>query len=335
MNIAIDAMGGDHAPRAVLEGVRAILPELAPTIEITLFGDSAALRQEMAALALTDARVKIIATSEVIGCDEQPTVAIRKKKDSSMVRAIQSVASKEADCVVSAGSTGALLTGGTLIIRRLPGVKRPALATVLPAQTGCTLLLDCGANTDCKPEYLAQFACMGSAYMSRVMGVERPRVGLLNNGTEEEKGNELTKAAYRLLQEIPVHFTGNCETRDLLSGDFDVVVADGFDGNIALKGIEGTAALMTGILKENLMATPMTKLGALLAKPALRTLKRKLDYTEYGGAPLLGVNGGVIKAHGSSNGKAFASAIRQAVKLVDAGVVSLVGEQIAKLGLTE
>ena len=335
MRIAIDAMGGDNAPQAVLEGVRLVLPALKSDVDLVLYGNEAALNDGLAALAIQDTRVQVVGTTEVIDCDEQPTIAIRKKKDSSMVRAVNAVAAGEADCVVSAGSTGALLTGGTLIIKRLPGVKRPALATVLPTKTGCTLLLDCGANTDCKPEYLLQFAVMGSAYMSRVMGVEAPRVGLLNNGAEEEKGNELTKATYQALKNAPIRFSGNCEARDVLSGDFDVVVADGFDGNVVLKSIEGTASLMMGMLKEGLMASLATKIGAKLAMPALRGLKRKLDYTEYGGAPLLGVRAGVIKAHGSSNAKAFCSAIQQAVRLTEGNVTERLGEAVAALADTE
>ena len=335
MRIAIDAMGGDNAPGAVLDGVALVLPELQADVTLSLYGDEAALLKGLAERGVSDARISVVPTSEVIGCDESPTLAVRKKKDSSMVRAVTDVAAGEAECVVSAGSTGALLTGGTLIIKRLPGVKRPALSTVLPAETGCTLLLDCGANTDCKPEYLLQFAAMGSAYMSRVMGTPNPRVGLLNNGVEAEKGNELTKAAYQLLSGAPLHFCGNCEARDVLSGDFDVVVADGFDGNVLLKCIEGTAGLMMSELKKGLMQSLSTKLGAKLAMPALRALKRKLDYTEYGGAPLLGVRAGVIKAHGSSNGKAFRSAILQAVKLIDGGVSARIGEAVAALPETE
>lgn len=331
MKLAIDAMGGDLAPQAVLEGVRLVLPELPADAALALYGDGAALKDGLAALGVDDARVRVVPTTQVIGFDEQPTLAIRKKKDSSMVRAVEAVANGEADCVISAGSTGALLTGGTLIIRRLKGVKRPALATVLPTMDGCVLLLDCGANTDCKSEYLVQFALMGSAYMKRVMGVESPRVGLLNNGTEEEKGNELTKETYALLKEAPVAFTGNCEARDVLGGGFDVVVCDGFDGNIVLKGTEGTATLMMSLLKKGLTASPVTKFGALLCRPAFRTLKKKLDYTEYGGAPLLGVNGGVIKAHGSSNAKAFRSAILQGVRLVSSNVTELVGAEIGAL----
>ena len=312
MNIAIDAMGGDLAPKAVLEGVSLVLPELSKDVELVLYGDEAAIKSGLAELNITDARVKTIATSEVICCDEQPTLAIRRKKDSSMVRAIEAVAAGEADCVLSAGSTGALLTGGTLIIKRLKGVKRPALATVLPTMDGCMLLLDCGANTDCKSDYLVQFALMGSAYMKRVMGVENPRVGLLNNGTEEEKGNELTKETHQLLKSAPVNFAGNCEARDVLSGEFDVVVCDGFDGNVVLKGTEGTVSLMLGLLKKGLTSSFFTKIGALLCKPAFRMLKKKLDYTEYGGAPLLGVKGICIICHGSSSSRAIYNAIRVA-----------------------
>ena len=239
MRIAIDAMGGDHAPQAVLEGVKLVLPELKQGVQLVLYGDETVIKSGLSALGVTDARVSIVATSEVISCDEQPTLAIRKKKDSSMVRAVEAVATGEADCVLSAGSTGALLTGATLIIKRLKGVKRPALATIMPTVDACMLLLDCGANTDCKSDYLVQFALMGSAYMKSVIGVSTPRVGLLNNGAEEEKGNELTKETHQLLKTAPVNFTGNCEGRDVLGGAFDVVVCDGFDGNIVLKGIGG------------------------------------------------------------------------------------------------
>jgi len=335
MKIAIDAMGGDNAPRAVVEGVSLVLRELPQDAELILFGDAYSLECDLADAHIKDPRVRVVATSEVIGFDEQPTLAIRRKKDSSMVRAIEAVAAGEADCVLSAGSTGALLTGGTLIIKRLKGVKRPALATVLPTMDGCVLLLDCGANTDCKSDYLVQFALMGSAYMKRVMGVETPRVGLLNNGTEEEKGNELTKETHQLLKSAPIHFAGNCEARDVLGGEFDVVVCDGFDGNVVLKGTEGTVSLMLGMLKKGLNSTYFTKIGALLCKPAFRMLKKKLDYTEYGGAPLLGVNGGVIKAHGSSNGKAFRSAILQGVRLVESGITQALGAEIAALGIEE
>ena len=335
MRIAIDAMGGDHAPQAVLEGVKLVLAEVKSDVQLALYGDEKVIREGLAALNVSDTRVSIVATTEVIGCDEQPTLAIRKKKDSSMVRAVEAVAAGEADCVLSAGSTGALLTGATLIIKWLKGVKRPALATVMPTVDSCVLLLDCGANTDCKSDYLVQFALMGSAYMKSVVGVNNPRVGLLSNGAEEEKGNELTKETHQLLKTAPIHFTGNCEGRDVLGGDFDVVVCDGFDGNIVLKSTEGAAALIMDLLKQGLMSSLRTKIGAAICKPAFKVLKKKLDYTEYGGAPLLGVNGGVIKAHGSSNGKSFRSAILQGVKLVSSNVTELLGAEIAQYGIEE
>ncbi len=329
MNLAIDVMGGDNAPLAALAGCEAAQKLLPEDAELTLYGDKAALDAAVAAGRFDVSRVSVVYTTETIGCDEQPTLAVRKKKDSSMVRALEDVAAGRADCIVSAGSTGALLTGATLIVRRQKGVKRPALAVALPTLTGCVLLLDSGANTDCKPEYLAQFALMGSTYMERVFGIKEPRVGLLNNGTEEEKGNELTKAAHQLLKSAPVRFIGNCEARDVLSGEFDVVVCDGFDGNVVLKTIEGTASMLMKKLKMELTAGALTKAGALLAKPAFVKLKKSLDYSEYGGAPLIGVSGGVIKAHGSSDAKAFCSAILQAHKLVAGNVVALVGEAVA------
>ena len=337
MNIAIDAMGGDHAPQALLDGLALALKVLEPATALTLYGDQALLRAGLEERGIRDARVSLVHTSEVVGYDESPTLAIRQKKDSSLVRAITDVAEGRADCVLSAGSTGALLTGATLLIRRQKGVKRPALATLLPTEQddGRVLLLDCGANTDCKPAYLAQFGLMAAAYMEHVAGVNNPRIGLLNNGVEEGKGNELTKAAYALLKDAPIHFAGNCEARDALSGEFDAVVADGFDGNVLLKGLEGAAGLMMGLLKKNMLASLRSKLGAMLAKPALRSLKRKMDYTEYGGAPLLGVNGGVIKAHGSSNAKAFCSAMLQCEKLVASGVVEIVGEAVKAMVLED
>ena len=332
MKLAIDVMGGDHAPDAILEGCLQALSMLQPETELLLFGDSAAINGSLRTVGDAGGRLHVYPTTEVIGCDEAPTRAIRAKKDSSLVRAVQAVADGEADCVVSAGNTGALLTAATLIIRRIDGVKRPALAPLLPTVAGNgVLLIDSGANTDCKPAYLQQFALMGAAYMHSVQGIENPRIGLLNNGAEAEKGSELTKAAHALLLETPVNFAGNCEARDALSGDVDVLVCDGFDGNVLLKGIEGTVASMLTLLKQNLYATLRTKAGAALAKPAFRALKHKLDYTEHGGAPLLGVKGGVIKAHGSSNATAFCNAVLQAERLVAADVTGRISQALSAL----
>ncbi len=331
LRIAIDAFGGDNAPQAVVEGCVQALAKHDDWRAI-LTGDEARIRAALEKHSYDAARVEIVHAPEIITCEEQPTVAIKRKKDSSLVRALQAVKDGQADCVLSAGSTGALLAGATLIIRRLPGVKRPALAVLMPTVTGShILLLDSGANTDCKPSYLLQFAVMADAYMRKVEHVEKPRVGLLNNGAEAEKGNMLTKAVYPLLQNAPICFAGNCEARDILSGDFDVVVCDGFDGNVVLKYTEGMASALMGMLKTELTADTRSKLGAALAKPAFKRFKRKLDYTEYGGAPLLGIAGGVIKAHGSSNAKAFSSAIEQARAFAAADVNASITEALAAL----
>ena len=333
MRLAIDVMGGDHAPEAVMEGVQLALAQLPAETELLLFGDADAIQGQMERLSLSDTRLKLVPTTQLIGCDEQPTAAIRTKKDSSLVRAIRSVADGECDCVLSAGSSGALLAGATLLIRRQKGVKRPALAPLLPTVTGGqVMLLDAGANADCKPEYLLQFAYMGKAYMEQVQELPAPRIALLNNGTEAEKGSELSKAAYGLLSKATdLNFVGNCEARELMSGDYDVIVTDGFSGNVLLKSTEGTAKAVTTLLKEELLGSTRTKLGALLAKPAFKRLKKRMDYTEVGGAALLGVNGGVIKAHGSSNGNAFFNAILQAERLVSRQVTERIGKSVASL----
>lgn len=327
MRFAIDAMGGDHAPKAIVDGAIAAVERLGADVELMLFGDEEQIGTHLA--QYKGDRIKVVHTSEVIDCDEQPTVAIRKKKDSSMVRALQAVANKEADCFISAGSSGAMLAGATLIVRRIKGVKRPALAPILPTVKGSgVMILDAGANTDCKASYLQQFAMMGKAYMEKVLAVDNPRIGLLNNGAEAEKGNELTKAAYPLLGELDINFVGNVEPRDVMNGDVDVIVCDGFDGNVLLKCTEGTASAITSMLKAELMSTTRTKLGALFAKPAFGRLKKRMDYTEYGGAPLLGINGGIIKAHGSSNANAIMNAIFQAERLIRTNVTDLIASSV-------
>ena len=332
MILSVDLMGGDHAPQAVISGVRLALNKTAPSVSFLLFGTKDALDAASAEFSEADLkRVSLVETTEVIDCEEAPTAAIRKKKDSSLVKAVESVANGVSDCVVSAGNTGALLAGATLIIKRIKGVKRPALVTALPTvKSGYTVLLDSGANTDCKPEYLSQFGIMGAEYAKANLDIADPRVALLNNGAEKAKGNELTKQAYQLLEASEyIRFCGNCEARDVLSGDVDVIVADGFDGNVLLKGIEGTAMALFKMLKEELYSSARSKIGALLAKPAFRTLKHKMDYSEVGGAVLLGVNGGVIKAHGSSNAKAFMNAILQAEKLINSGMIDTITRYFA------
>lgn len=331
--IAVDVYGGDNAPVAILAGCAAALKEPAGRdMRLILCGDKAELHAYFTDKKELLPQVEFRHAPDRITNHEHPTEAIKKKKTSSLVVALNCVAEGAAGAMVSAGSTGAVLAGATLLVRRLKGVKRPGLAPVLPAAKGCVLLIDCGANVDCKPAYLQQFAVMGTAYMQHVIGVKEPRVGLLNNGAEAEKGNELTKAAYPLLAEhTPVRFVGNCEARDALSGEFDVVVADGFAGNVLLKNTEGAAALLMGMMKEELMRDARSKLGAALAKPGFLRLRKRMDYTEYGGAPLLGINGGIIKAHGSSNAKAFAAALLQAGAYIDGNVTGAIAEAIAKM----
>lgn len=334
MKLAIDAMGGDNAPACVVEGALAAIANnrLPKDVQLLLFGDEATL-SSLIGDRDPDGRINIVATTQIIDCNEQPTLAIRRGKDSSMVKALNAVANGEADCFISAGSTGAILAGATLIVKRIKGVKRPALAPVMPTvKGGGVMILDAGANTDCKPSYLQQFALMGSSYMQNVVGIASPRVALLNNGAEEEKGKELTKTAHALIKQMQgdINFIGNIEPRDVMGGDADVVVCDGFDGNIVLKCTEGTASAITSMLKSELMSSFTTKIGALLAKKAFKNLKKRMDYTEYGGAPLLGINGGIIKAHGSSDSKAIMNAILQGEKLIRSNVTQLTSQSMGK-----
>lgn len=334
MKFAIDAFGGDNAPFSIIQGcVRSLMHH--DDFALILFGKAGEIKAELAKYDYDSKRIEIVDCKEVIGYDEPPTLAVKRKKDSSLIRAIEAVAQRRADCIVSAGNTGVLMTGATMIIKRIKGIKRPALATLLPSEKDSIMLIDCGANADCKPSYLLQFAMMGDAYMKHVVGLRTPRVALLNNGTEPEKGNELAKNAYKLLANAPIWFVGNCEAREILSGNVDVLVCDGFTGNIVLKYTEGLSKTLMSMLRNELMLTRRSKIGALLAKGAFIRFKRKMDYTEYGGAPLLGIDGCVIKAHGSSDAKAFASAIYQARKLVLADVNDVIRAGIEALPSTE
>lgn len=328
MKFAIDAFGGDNAPAAVIEGCILAMDKY-DDFSLILTGDEIAIRNELSKYTYNADRIEIIHAPDIIGCDEQPTAAIKSKKESSLVKALRLVADNQADCFISAGSSGAVLAGATLIVKRIPGILRPALAPVLPSLKGPIMLIDSGANADCKPEYLAQFAFMGSAYMKGVIGIENPRVALINNGSEEGKGNELTKAAYALLkEEKDINFVGNCESRDVMSGDYDVIVCDGFVGNAILKSVEGTIYVVLKMLKTEIKNSKRATLGAVLSKNAFNALKKRMDYAEYGGAPLLGINGGIIKAHGSSDATAIASAIQQARKLVLGNVTAQIREAV-------
>ena len=339
--IALDAMGGDHAPDATVGGAVRALRRF-EDISMILTGPKDRIEALLAGADDVRRRIEIVDCDEVITMDEHPMMAVRKKVNSSMVQAMLAVREKRAGAAVSAGSTGALLACGMLRVGRIPGIERPALAPVLPGENGPFLLIDSGANVDCQPKYLTQFGLMGSVYMSAVMGVKEPKVGLVNIGTETEKGNKLTKETFQMMSaQTSYRFAGNCEAREVPSGDFDVVVADGFDGNLILKYTEGLAGAMLTMLKENLMSSTRTKLGALLCKPAFRSFKKRLDYNAHGGAPLLGVEGAVVKAHGSSGAEAISNAVRQArtmlegcvVEKIRAGLSGLEQEQVSTTNL--
>lgn len=331
MKIAVDAMGGDFAPEQIVFGAL----RAAKTIdcEIVLVGNEARLRflldkeRDWKKLPIT-----VHPASEVIGMDEHPADAVRQKKDSSVVVATRLVRDGVCDAVISAGSTGAAVTAAQLILKRIRGIKRPAIATPIPTPKGVTLLLDSGANVDSKPLHLLQSALMGSIYSELIFGAEEPRVGLLNIGEEETKGDELVKETYPLLQSMTtVNFVGNAEGRDVPKGNFDVVVCDGFVGNVVLKFGEGLAKTIGRLVKDEVKGSGFfTKLGAFLIKPALMRLVKKLDVTEYGGAPLLGVDGCCIISHGSSNAKAICSAIRVANDFARSKVLDRIRDAIVK-----
>ncbi len=334
MKVIVDAMGGDNAPGAIIEGCILAQKDI-PSLHIALTGKQDVISKELEKYDYDKQRINIVNATEVIDMAEPAVAAIRKKKNSSLVVGMNLLRDGQASVLITAGSTGATVAGSTLIVKRLPGVKRPALAPLVPTKKNKALIIDCGANTVCRPSFLAQFALMGSIYMQKVEGVESPRVGLVNNGSEQEKGTELTKAAYKLLEQMPLNFSGNAEGRDLVSGDYDVLVCDGFTGNIILKFLEGLGGAFFDMLGKELKSSLRTKIGAALAMPAFRNFKKSMDYTEYGGALMLGVNGGVIKAHGSSNAKAIRSTLRQAASFIKGDVVNVIKQEISKTTLED
>ncbi|MFK4301400.1 MULTISPECIES: phosphate acyltransferase PlsX [unclassified Paenibacillus] len=329
MRIAIDAMGGDNAPEATVEGALSAAAEWKDT-DITLVGDRERIESVLNGRVLP-ANLSIRHTSETIDAQDEPVKAVRRKKDASMVVAGRMVKEGEADAMISAGNTGALMTTGLLVVGRMEGIERPALAPMIPTiDDQGVLALDLGANMDAKPEHLAQYALMGSLYRQKVHGVASPRVGLLNVGTEAGKGNELTKLAFPLIEQLPVNFVGNVESRDVLTGNCDVLVCDGFAGNIMLKSLEGTAGTIFSLLKEQFSKSLKTKLAAALIMRELRGLKDKLDYKEHGGAPLLGLSGLVLKGHGSSDGIAVKNAVRQARTALQNQLVESISKEISR-----
>ncbi len=325
MLIAVDAMGGDNAPHEIVKGCISVMDK-DERCKIALIGRKDVIHN-LAENHLGD-RLTIVDAPGVISNEDEPVKAIRKKKDSSMVVGMDMVKKGEADAFISAGNTGALMAGALFRIGRIKGIDRPALAPVIPTLSGGAMLIDAGANADCKPNNLLQFALMGSAYMNRVLAVDNPRVALVNVGTEPGKGNQLTKETYRLLQTSRLNFIGNIEARDIPEGKADVLVCDGFVGNIILKLTEGLAMSIFSELKRTFTANTGAKIAAAVLKPGLTRFKARMDYKEYGGAPLLGVDGGCIKAHGSSDAKAVQNAVMQAVKFIDMKVLEKIKSDV-------
>ncbi|SMP47030.1 phosphate acyltransferase PlsX [Anoxynatronum buryatiense] len=310
MKVVMDAMGGDFGPRATVEAALQAIEELG--VHMILTGREEVLRNELKQYPSVGDALTIVHCSEIIENQDKPSVALRQKKNSSMSVAFQMVRNGEADAIISAGNTGALLAGGLFILGRIKGISRPALAVPIPTPRGISLLIDAGANADCKPQHLLDFARMGRSYMQTMAGIDEPEIRLVNVGIEAEKGNELSKETYPLLEQAHIGFKGNIEARDIPAGVADVIVCDGFTGNIILKLYEGVAGIFGDTLKQELTRNFVRKAGALLIKPGLRDFKKRFDYTEHGGVPFLGVNGLLIKAHGSSNAKALKNAVRQA-----------------------
>lgn len=331
MKIVLDVFGGDNAPQAILDGAKAALEEESD-FELVLCGKKDIIDAYIKENALDETRITVVDATEIITNDESPVDAVRNKPDSSIVKAYDYLNSDpDAKAFVSAGSTGAVLTGAVLLLKRIKGINRPALSPVLPTVTDKkVLLIDCGANTEPKAINLVQFAKMGSAFMKSVYGVKSPKVGLLSNGTEDKKGNTLNKEAFPMLKEADINFAGNMEAREILSGDYDVVVSDGFSGNIALKASEGTALGMFGLIKDGIMKGGLrAKLGYLLLKPVFKGVKKKMDYNDNGGAVLLGLQKIVVKSHGSSKAKAICNSILQAKNMVDSGIIEKIGEELS------
>jgi phosphate acyltransferase len=323
IRIAVDAMGGDFAPVEIVKG--AVQASLELPVSLILVGDSAIIQKELDHYSKKGSLAVVHAT-EVIGNDESPVSAVKQKKDSSLNVAVSLVKKKEADAIVSAGNTGALMAASLFGLGRIPGVERPAIATIFPTPTGPILLLDMGANVDCKPKNLLQFAEMGSLYAEHVMHINNPRVGLLNIGEEKEKGNQLAVETWPLLQGAKLNFVGNAEAKEILSHKVDVIVCDGFVGNLILKFGESISAFTINLLKKELSKNLITKFAAFLLLPALGNIKKSVDYDEAGGAPMLGINGVVFKAHGRAKAKAFKNAIRATYEAVKADLTGCISK---------
>lgn len=328
VNVAIDAMGGDNAPGEIVKGaVEAVNAD--KRVKVYLVGREAAVKEELAKYTYDAAQVEVVHTQEVIDTAEPPVMAIRKKKDSSIVKSMYMVKEGTCDALVSAGSTGAVLVGGQVIVGRIKGVERPPLAPLIPTANGVALLIDCGANVDARPSHLVQFAKMGSVYMERVVGIKNPKVGIVNIGAEEEKGNALVKETFPLLKNCPeINFIGSVEARDIPMGVADVIVCEAFVGNVILKLYEGVGSVMLSKVKGGMMSGLRSKIGALLVKPALKKTMKSFDTKEYGGAPLLGLNGLVVKTHGSSTAVEIKNSILQCIAFKEQKINEKIKEKI-------
>lgn len=330
VKVAVDAMGGDNAPGEIVKGAVEAVRDVTH-LKVILVGPEDRINNELADYTYDNDKIEVVNATEVIGFNEPPAYAVKKKKDSSIVVAMKLVRSGGADAFVSAGSTGAILVGGLGYIGRIKGVERTPLAPLIPTLKGMSLLIDCGANVDARPSHLVQFAKMGSLYMEHLCGVKNPKVGIVNIGTEEEKGNALVKETYPLLKECKdINFAGSCEARDIPNGDFDVIVCEAFVGNVILKLYEGLAGALIKKVKEGMTSTFISTLGAAMSKKALKRTLKDFDVSEYGGAPLLGLNGLAVKTHGSSTSVEICNSIRQCVSFVENDVNSRIKEFITR-----
>lgn len=328
VNVAVDGMGGDNAPFEIVKGAVEAVNENSH-VKVFLTGQADKIDSELAKYTYNKEQIEVVNATEIIEMAEPPVMAIRKKKDSSLVKALYLVKDGTCDAFVSAGSTGATLVGGQVIVGRIKGVERPPLAPLIPTANGCALLIDCGANVDARPSHLVQFAKMGSVYMESVMGVKSPKVAIVNIGAEEEKGNALVKETFPLLKNCPdIHFIGSIEARDIPAGVADVVVCEAFVGNVILKMYEGVGGILIKKVKEGMMTSLRSKIGALLVKPALKKTLKAFDLEQYGGAPLLGLNGLVVKTHGSSKAIEIKNSILQCITFTEQNINQKIKEKI-------
>jgi glycerol-3-phosphate acyltransferase PlsX len=330
MRIVLDVMGGDHGPDVVVHGAKLALDEYSGISELWLVGDESQVRHALQKHGLNDSRVHILHASQVLTMEDKPVEGLRKKKDCSLLRAVDLLKEGKAQALISTGNTGGMVAASTIRLRTLEGVERPAIAPIVPAEKGHFILIDGGATPECKPIYLAQFAIMGTLYCQQILGNPKPRVGILSNGTEVMKGTELTREAHRLCQKLNLNYIGYVEGHDLFDDKVEVVVTDGFLGNIVLKTCESMGSAMGRLLKRELTATPVRKVGAALARSAFHAFKNRMDPDAYGGAPLLGLNGTVIKAHGKANARAIKNAIRVATETISHRLNDSIIQQIAK-----